>query len=322
MAKRTLVVLGIVLSPCFILHLTSNRLDAFVARESTAAKQQVTAKKSVREKRDDAVKEDARTAVAEMIRKLGKAEYVDFMHQHSPIDEYISAFREGRAGQVPFSALPQFVKLTEILKSMQDAEIVVDRSGKTVRFVKQEELPKADRLQSRYSSAEKPTEPGYGDDLTIAIESALQDLKAGNYEVFMAGMLPQSTVLMMKTDDRWDGMVQSLSGDSTIVTRMIEDLSTLVKATPVIDGATAEFTLPNVVSITRGRRTEIAEVGERIIRFSLIEGSWRFFDSNASTANELDAALNRDATGESLKSELVLEKIGSDWRLSRMPRGF
>lgn len=62
MAKRTLVVLGIVLSPCFILHLTSDRLDAFVAQESTAAKQQVTAKKSVREKRDDAVKEDARTA--------------------------------------------------------------------------------------------------------------------------------------------------------------------------------------------------------------------------------------------------------------------
>lgn len=64
-----------------------------------------------------------------MIRKLGKAEYVDFIHQHSPIDEYVSSISRGVLVG-PVGALPQFVKLTEILKSMQDAEIIVDRSGK------------------------------------------------------------------------------------------------------------------------------------------------------------------------------------------------
>jgi hypothetical protein len=265
---------------------------------------------------------EAKAAVAEMIRKLSKGEYIDFIHQHSPIEEYISSFRGGRAGQVPFSALPQFLKLSEALKNMQDAEIIVDPSGKIVQFVKQEELSKAERPQSRYSSAEKPPDPGYGDDLETAIQSALEDLQSENYEVFMSRMLPRSTVLMMKADERWDSMVEALSGDSPMIERMIEDLSTLVEARPVIEGATAEFTLPNLVSVTRGRTTEEVEVGKRVIRFSLVEDSWRFFDSNANTTAELDAALNRDATGESLKSQLVLEKIGSDWRLLRMPGGF
>jgi hypothetical protein len=205
---------------------------------------------------------------------------------------------------------------------MQDAEITVDRSGKIVHFVKQEELKKADRPQSRYTSAEKPTEPGYGNDLAMAIESALQDLNEENYEVFMTRMLPQSTILMMRADDRWDGMVASLSGDSPMVARMIDDLSMLAKADPVIADGTAEFTLPNLVPTVRGRKTEDVEVGKRVIKFSLVDDSWRFFDSNANTAAELDAALNRDAAGELLKSQLVLEKIGSDWRLTQMPRSY
>lgn len=322
MATQTLFVLGCVLSGCVLLVTTSDPSRTVVAQETTPPKQQPTAKKSLKEKRDDVVKAEAKAAVAEMIRKLGKGEYVDFIHQHSPIDEYVSSFRDGRAGQVPLSALPQFVKLSETLKSMQDAEILVDRSGKSVQFVKQEELPKADRPQSRYSSAEKPTESGYGNDLAIAIESALQDLKAEKYEFFMARMLPQSTVLMMKADNRWDGMVESLSGDSVKTQRMIDDLLTLAKEEPVIKGTTAEFTLPNIVPIARGRKTEEVEVGKRVIRFSRVEDSWRFFDSNVNTAAELDAALNRDAVGESLKAELVLEKIGSDWRMLQMPRGF
>lgn len=322
MAKRTLFMLGCFLSACSFLHPTSKFVGPVVAQDTTPAQQKAAAKKSIKEKRNEAVSAEAKAAVAEMIRKLSKGEYVDFLHQHAPIEEYISAFRSGRAGQVPFSALPQFLKLSETLKNMQDAEIIVDPSGRIARFVKQEELPKADRPQSRYTTAERPTEPGYGNDLKTAIEAALQDLKSENYEDFMNRMLPRSTVLMMKADDRWDGMVASFSGDSMKIERMIDDLSILAKAKPVIDDATAVFSLPNVVPVARGRTTEDVEVGKRVIKFSLVEDSWRFFDSNANTTAELDAALNRDAAGESLKSELVLEKIGSDWRLSQMPRGF
>ena len=322
MAKRTLFVLGCILCGSSFLHATFNSIGLIVAQETKSPKQQATAGKSLKEKRDEAVKAEAKAAVAEMIRKLAKGEYVEFIHQHSPIEEYVSAFRDGRAGQVPFSALPQFLKLSETLKNMQDAEITIDRSGKVVHFVKQEEMKKADRPQSRYTSTEKPTEPGYGNDLAIAIKSALQDLNEQNYEVFMTRMLPQSTILMMKADDRWDGMVASLSGDSPMITRMIDDLSILAKADPVIADGTAEFTLPNVVPMVRGRKTEDVEVGKRVIRFSLVDDSWRFFDSNANTAAELDAALNRDAAGELLKSQLVLEKIGSDWRLTQMPRNY
>ena len=322
MAKRTVFLLGCVFCGSFFLRSVTDPTGLIVAQESDSQKQQSTAGKSLKEKRDEAVKAEAKAAVAEMIRKLSKGEYVEFIHQHSPIEEYVSAFRDGRAGQVPFSALPQFLKLSETLKNMQDAEITVDRSGKIVHFVKQEELKKADRPQSRYSSAEKSTDSGYGNDLAIAIESALQDLKEEKYEVFMTRMLPQSTILMMKADDRWDGMIESLSGDSPMIARMIEDLSILTKAEPVIADGTAEFTLPNVFAGARGRKTEDVEAGKRVIKFSLVDDSWRFFDSNANTAAELDAALNRDAAGELMKSQLVLEKIGSDWRLSQMPRSY
>lgn len=279
-----------------------------------------TKKLSRREAREAEAKQDARDALAEMVRKLEKGEYMEFMHMHSPIEEYVMSRKSGRGPSISFRDIPRFAKLAGQLKAMEDAEITVDPTGLFVTLTKVEELNFAERPTSRYTEAAEPVSKGYGKDLKQALKAAQADLKGGDYETFMQGMIPPSTRKMMIADERWEGMLESLSPDSPQVERMLDDLAMLMKAEPKIDGAIAEYQVPNVVTISVNRQEDVEqEAGKRTIRFSLIDNSWRFFDATASVAKELDAALNRDAAGDSLKSQIVLEKIGSDWRLQRFP---
>lgn len=95
--------------------------------------------------------------------------------------------------------------------------------------------------------------------------------------------------------------MESLSADSPTVKTMIADLTELSKTEASMDGDTAEFRLPNVIHVVvgRGGDTEEEDADDRVIRFSRINGAWRFFDNNAKTVEELDAALKRDAKGRS-----------------------
>lgn len=287
-----------------------------------AAKDDVkkSAKKLTRAEKKEAAIAEARAAVKEMIRKLGKGEYQEFMHQHIPIDEYVRQLRSGQPMEIPLSAIPQLVQMATTLGQLQDGDATIDPTGRVVTFKAKEDVKTVKAIENPYSK--KPDDvPVYEGDLPDVIAAALKDLKAEKYEDCLSRLIPPSTIHMMKTDGRWDGMMESMSSDSPMVTTMIADLTELSKAEASMDGDTAEFRLPTVIHVVvgRGGDTEEEDADDRVIRFSKINGAWRFYDSNAKTVEELDAALKRDAKGEISEDQLVVEKIGSDWRLLQVP---
>ncbi len=286
-----------------------------------AAKDDVkkSAKKLTRAEKKEAAIAEARAAVKEMIRKLGKGEYQEFMHQHIPIDEYVRQLRSGQPIEIPLSAIPQLVQMATTLGQLQDGDATIDPTGRVVTFKAKEDVKVVKVIENPYATKAVGV-PAYDGDLPDVIAAALKDLKAEKYEDCLSRLIPPSTIHMMKTDGRWDGMMESLSADSLMVKTMMADLAELSKAEASMDGDTAEFRLPHVIHVVgRGGDTEEEDGDDRVIRFSKINGAWRFFDSNAKTVEELDAALKREAKGEISEDQLVVEKIGSDWRLLQVP---
>ena len=271
-----------------------------------------------------AAQKAAKAGLAEMIRKLEQGEYLEFIHQHSPADEYVAALRRGEAERISFRAIAELGSLSLRLKTMLDIEPQMDAGGRIAQFrnVSVVEVP---AVLNPYS--ETPvTGDGYGNDLKKVIAAAIRDLEAGEYERFMQNMFPPSTISMMKADDRWDGIVSSLTKDSPMVDRMLEDLKSIRSENATVDGTTATYRFANDVvpadrqDDDRGEAEKSLEVGMREIRFSKIGNSWRFFDATVGVPGELDKALAREPAGETLSSDIVLEKVGSDWRLSSMVR--
>ncbi len=278
---------------------------------------QPTKRLSYAEKKEATIVE-AREAVKEMIRKLGKGEYLEFMHQHIPIEEYVRMLRSGEPVTIPLSAIPSLIQMSATLEKLQDGDATIDKAGRVVSFRAKEGAKVEKVIQNPYSKKAEDV-PAYQGDLPEVIATALKDLKAEQYEACMSRVLPPSTIHLMKTDGRWDGMMESLSPESPMVTAMITDLMTLSKAKASIDGDTAEYRFPNVIHRVARNDVEEEDAGERIIRFSKINGAWRFFDSNVKTSEQLDAALKREVKGEIAEDQLVVEKIGSDWRLLHIP---
>lgn len=263
---------------------------------------------------------EAGEARAEIVRKLQAGEYVEFMNLHSPIEAYLQSLRQGTAGRLDVNVILGFGNLATFMQSLEGATIIVDPTGRVATFTQTNELDTPPALPSRYGPAESVATAGYGKDLMAAIQAAHDDLKAEKFAAFTAGMFPLSTIHMMQVDGRWDVLQDSLSSESPLVQRMLKDLGSLKDQKAKITGETAEFELPNIVTIEIGRKGKEFERGTRRIRFSLINGSWRFYDATAQVSAELDAAMARSPGSESATALLVLEKIGSDWRLREMPR--
>jgi hypothetical protein len=277
------------------------------------------AKRLTAAEKKEATIAEARLAVKEMVRKLSKGEYQDFMHQHFPIDEYVRRLRSGQPVDVPLRAIPQFIQIAATLGKLQDGDAKIDPTGRVVSFKAKDDAQTASVIESPYSK--KPDDvPSYEGDLPKVIAAALKDLESKAYEDCMSRLIPPSTIHMMKTDGRWDGMIESLSPESPTIQAMVSDLTAIAGEKPSIDGDTAEYRQPRVIHVVGGRnQVQEKNAGERLIRFSKINGAWRFYDNNSTSLKELDAALRREVKGEFSEDQLVVEKIGSDWRLLQVP---
>ena len=128
-----------------------------------------------------AAQKDAKAGLAEMIRKLEQGEYLEFVHQHSPAEQYVQALRNGEVDRVMFQQIRQIGRLSLRLKTMQDIEPAMDTTGRiaTFRDVAVVDLPAVSNPYSEIADAGD----GYGSDLKKVIASAFRDLEAGKYEI-------------------------------------------------------------------------------------------------------------------------------------------
>ncbi|MCA9060989.1 MAG: hypothetical protein KDA85_20900 [Planctomycetaceae bacterium] len=261
--------------------------------------------------------QDARDALTAMITQLSGREYVAFVRLRFPIRDYLE-IRES-PGDSRLQNLQFFDVMKSRLRLFEDAEVRVTGGGQFATFrrtIKADEQPAP---KPPYTGADAEDPGGYPGELKQAIQAALNDLQRGRTENFMSKMFPPSAIDMLKADQRWDFTVENLSRENSERHRMLDDLQRLLEASPEVKGDVAEFRLPHFLVIRDQPdpgEDELVEVDDsegRLVRFSRINGTWRFEDAATETANRISEAVvagrrDRDA-------ELHLEKIGSDWRL-------
>ncbi|MCA9064386.1 MAG: hypothetical protein KDA96_15050, partial [Planctomycetaceae bacterium] len=254
---------------------------------------------------------EVRDALGDMVQQLENRRFVDFIRLHFPIQTYLQ-WRESRNSFRP-DELARLGELKEHLAGFQDAELTVDIRGQYARFTRTIKAEEQERLLPRYPQTPDSSPPGYRGDVKDAIKAGLGDLESGNAEEFLEKMLPPAAIAMLKADARWESAVQAMTDETEEKTRMKEDLTLLLKETPEIDGDTASFQLPHLKQPENPRRQARSEEKadeeyptQRSIRFSRIDGTWRFFDS----ATETTLAVNEAATGVPRDKvvELKLEK--------------
>lgn len=267
--------------------------------------------------------QEVRAALANMLALLEQEQFEEFVHQHAPLDTYVrflEMLEEGESMPKPKPA--EVAPLIEYVKSMQDMTINVHPTGRFAMLSADPDTTPAEKpnVVNPFAGLRQETTTGYGNDLAAAISTARSDLAAGDAEKFATGMFPPSTIAMIKAEGRWDSTLEQLAADAPRAAAVVKDLQVLETLKPVIDGDTATFTLDRIVTKVNRNGGESFKDGERTIRFSLIDGDWRFFDNTRDVASRIDAALDREmpeVEGRSL--ELRLQKVGSDWRLMTFP---
>lgn len=126
------------------------------------------------------------------------------------------------------------------------------------------------------------TEAGYGSDLPQVIDSAIKDLESGQVRQFVLRIFPPEAIVEMQAGPVGQSRLDSINPESTLVLRMREDLKVLKSVTPEMQGDTAEFVLPpqqysaaDTVLIRPNPKG--LEPPDRVVRFSLSNGHWRFY---------------------------------------------
>lgn len=225
----------------------------------------------------------------------------EFLVRYAPLDD----LRALKRAEIEKTALPT-VPRKRVLAALDQL------SGETPK-VHGEGWIAEFRVESEVEISEVTPTKGYGSDLNEAIGSAISDLESGHYDQFVEKMIPESAKLHLLNGDTDQTVLAALDDESPLVLMMLADLKELQKLTPEIHNDTAVFRLPPSGAIeglpAPIRSTRSFQPADREIRFSLIAGSWRFYD------NSSDAAV----TSGTAVYQLTFERVGRTWRLAQWP---
>ncbi|MCA9084084.1 MAG: hypothetical protein KDA81_08520 [Planctomycetaceae bacterium] len=271
---------------------------------------------------------EAQQALSLMLQTLDAGDTKTFLDRFVPIKifyQYQAATKEGK----PIPKFPDqlIALLKDRIQKMQSMHGEPGWDGNSVQFLSEQDLtadgerPTTGNFFAEISSVAE--QPGYGDQLANVLQAAIADLSAGRSEEFALKMFPPTAVAMMKAEGRWEAAVAQLNAGSKQSTLMQQDLARLASMTPSIQGNTATFTMERLVTSFADRRQPPVQVpdGTREIRFSLIDGHWRFYDNASQLHRQMAQAFEQEMPR--LKStdadQYALEKIDGQWRLKSLP---
>ena len=145
--------------------------------------------------------------------------------------------------------------------------------------------------------------------------AAVADIEKGQIKELISNMFPPDVLPTILRNGRDDNPVPYVDKDSAVMKLMLQDLKALLTSTPLIQENVAEFTLPPVQyppnQIQQVRPgAERYRLRDRVIRFSRINGRWRFYD---------DGSFRQSGAIEESVAFLKLERNGDSWRLAEYP---
>ncbi|MEZ6123712.1 MAG: hypothetical protein R3C49_11110 [Planctomycetaceae bacterium] len=238
---------------------------------------------------------------------LQEGRFEEFLTLYAPIEAMRESRKQGRR-----DALLQQVAspiLTKLIEDVRDGEVTLDESQQVATVQVQIQ-------QDAEASGPAPAE-GYGSDLKKAVDAAVTDLDAGRVFDFVQKMFPPEAIELMTAGPPGQSRLDMLTAESILVVRMLEDLKVLQSLTPTISGDTAEYVagpFEHTVSDRQAVRPNPAglQPPDRRIRFSLLNGHWRFFAG-------ISAQTVQSATSGSSRRSVTLERVGQTWRLTKLP---
>jgi hypothetical protein len=162
---------------------------------------------------------------------------------------------------------------------------------------------------------------GYGDDLPKVLKAGLAALEAGEIESFIDHLFPAGELGRLQANNGKAKLVARLKKQPELIEQMRRDLKAWGELSAQFN---AEKTL---ATITLPAASDDPVPAPRIVKFQKVTGSWRFFDNSTRVREEM-ARQSRlvppklsypVGLGGADSHALLMEKLGSSWRISRMP---
>jgi hypothetical protein len=266
-------------------------------------------------------------AIREAIAALEAGEAVKFYEAYGPIDHF-RALRDSRQLKSFHLSPATAQSLIATLKQFRDGEIRVDPDGLFARVTpprddKKVAEPESPNPLTAVGSPkdDKVTLVGYGDDLPKALKAGLAALEAGEFESFIDHFFPAGELGRLQASNGKAKLVARLKKQTELIEQMRADLkaASQIPAEFNAEKTVATFTLPAA--------SDDPVTAPRIVKFQKISGSWRFLDNSTPVREEL-ARQSRlvppklsypVGLGGADSHALPMEKLGSSWRISRIP---
>jgi hypothetical protein len=158
------------------------------------------------------------------------------------------------------------------------------------------------RVAPDFEPGDTPSVPeatGYGSDLEVALQSAIDSLEAGAIPEFVGNMFPLTELNRLR--DNADAQVH-LDTRLQVFPAMAEAMKAELQE--CLDAGISQGEAIAEVILVKGRRTP------RVVRFQLVGGNWRFYDPGV---------LLGDSSADAEFETVTLVHDGTFWRLKEIP---
>ena len=244
--------------------------------------------------------------VEDIVQTLKANDFKRFINFYLPTKEVVK-IRE--SGDNP----DEFAEMMKARGMARELADIFERAiGKPVTFNEDKSIATIDLSDAASSGSEKANlpelakvdlsqaVPGFGEDLKIAISKANKSLADKDYLALVENLFPKPQVLRLKAS----GSLQAMADQVAVVSDTLKaDFQELERAEAVIEGNTATYVI--------GPK-------EREIRFTKVDGSWRFEDNSTAAEAQL-AELSKNELPKIQRGisddEISFERLGNQWRI-------
>ncbi len=195
----------------------------------------------------------------------------EFLIQFGPMDE-LRKLQSAESASQPLPEIPR----DSLLKAIQAVSGGIADVGDSALLASVSSEIAGDSGDPQWAPG-----PGYDGDVSAVIAKSIAELEQGRIREFMLNMFPPDALRAMFRNGPERSFAAKADMNSALVVRTLQDLKSLAAEQPQITGDVAEFSLP-AVEYTDQDVTQIRPalaqypVPDRVIRFSKINGHWRF----------------------------------------------
>lgn len=267
-----------------------------------------------------------RAALADAVKRLDNGDTRGFLEYYYPAEQ-LRLMRQANAVEEVADELKQhperFGDIRGKLAKAMQVKPTFDRSGAVADFeitllADEQDAPKPIPFQE--PSLTKAKLPGLGSDLPTVLSKAEELLNNNEISNFVTHLFPAGELRHPDAKARGAALAQRLKDQPRLIEQMKSDLQVIQKLTPTYSTAkdVAEYRLPGTkLPLTR---TQTVTTPERVFKFQLVEGSWRFPDNTTparrTVAQNLARTLPSLTQFPGVQEKVTLERLGDHWRLA------